>query len=188
MKDLIGHSAVLFRIVESLINIGEGVFIALLVAIIVFLFTNSSMGITLIAKIKGEINEEELEYEKAKVYSDDQKAEKERLKKVSSKLYEDPKKFDVNTFFTIKSSDLKNLDMIRFYIKEKIDGEYICFDISTEFLLKYTPPEYVKEGEDTNIQVYIRRLRGQKEFTIERLGKSVDSVPVSEYMKINETN
>lgn len=146
------------------------------------------MGITLIAKIKGEINEEELEYEKAKVYSDDQKAEKERLKKVSSKLYEDPKKFDVNTFFTIKSSDLKNLDMIRFYIKEKIDGEYIYFDISTEFLLKYTPPEYVKEGEDTNIQVYIRRLRGQKEFTIERLGKSVDSVPVSEYMKINETN
>jgi len=55
---LIGHSAVLFRIVESLINIGEGVFIALLVAIIVFLFTNSSMGIMLIAKIKGEINEE----------------------------------------------------------------------------------------------------------------------------------
>ena len=73
--------------------------------------------------------------------------------------------------------------MIRFYIKEKIDGEYIAFDISTDFLLKYTPPEYLKKDEETNIQVYIRRLKGKKEFTIERLGKAVDSLSVTKYKK-----
>jgi len=179
VKDMIGHSAVFFRIVESLINIGEGVVIALLVAIIVFLFTNSGWGTELISKIKRKINKKEEDHEKEEQY----RIAHEGLKKVSSKLYEDPKKFDVNTFFTIKSSDLKNLDLIRFYIKEKIDGEYIYFDISTEFLLKYTPPEYLKKDEDTNIQVYIRRLKGEKEFTIERLGKAVDSLSVTEYKK-----
>ena len=179
MKDLIGHSAVLFRIVESLINIGEGVFIALLVAIIVFLFTNSGWGTELISRIKRKINKKEEDHEKEEQY----KIAHEGLKTVSSKLYDEPKKFDVNTFFTIKSSDLKNLDLIRFYIKEKIDGEYIYFDISTEFLLKYTPPEYFKKDEDANIQVYIRRLKGKKEFTIERLGKAVDSLSVTEYKK-----
>src|SRR5690625_6547595 len=96
VKDMIGHSAVLFRIVESLINIGEGVVIALLVAIIVFLFTNSGWGTELISKIKRKINKKEEDHEKEEQY----RIAHEGLKKVSSKLYEDPKKFDVNTFFT----------------------------------------------------------------------------------------
>src|SRR5690625_4247805 len=115
---------------------------ALAFAIIVFLFTNSKIGIKIMTNITDRINVTSKERKKEKRYMSEIETEDGKVKKVSSKLYEQPKKFDVNTFFTINSTDLDYFDIIRFSIKDKIDHKNTYFDINTDFLKKHVPSEY----------------------------------------------
>lgn len=168
------------------VTVLSNIIAGIILSIIVFLFTHSKYGIKIMSRIKEKINVSYEEIEREKKYQSEIETQEGNVKKVSSKLYNEPKQFDINTFFTIKSSDLDRFDIIRFIIKEKVDQNNIYFDIKTSLLKKHTPSEYLK-AVDKKVQIYIRRLKGEKEFTIERLGRAIDSLPVTKYKK-NDTN
>jgi len=167
------------------VTIFSNVIAGIILSVIIFLFTNSKLGSNIMSGVKAKINASYEEKEKKREYESELETQDGRVKKISSKLYEQPEKYDVNTFFTINSVDLDRFDIFRFMIKDKVDGAYISFDITSEFLKDHTPKEYL-EGEGKKIQVYIRRLRGKKQFTIERLGKAVESLPVTEFKQVQK--
>src|SRR5699024_5365057 len=96
----------------------------ILLSIIAFLVTNSGKGIVSIRKIKKGINEanktEETEFqlrEEEEIKNEEHALE--HSKAVRSKNYQEPRGYDVSTFYTIGSRDLYDYNSINFIIRDQ---------------------------------------------------------------------
>jgi len=160
----------------------------ILLSIIAFLVTNSRIGILIISKIKKGVNEsnktEETELqlrEEEEIKNEEHSLE--HSKTVRSKNYQEPRGYDVSTFYTIESRDLYDYNSINFIIRDQVEDSYIYFKIDTSFLKQHMPEGFLNQSHK-KIHIYIRKKEGTADFTIERLGKKIEPLSVNKYKRI----